>query len=234
MKPILAAAVVALVCMVHASPVQACDCVGFPTCATLWNAELAFIGKVDHIATPRPGTEETTLIIEEWLRGEVVKKEVTIVSVGVGVSCDYDFTPETRYIVFAYKAPDGSWKARLCGGTTPLDSGNGKAALKEIRAVLNSRESGQVSGEVAFDEDPAERVMPGAAITRTLVRLRNDQRTLTTRTDERGEFRFSRVPPGRYALSVALPPNATDVPPMQVVVGAKACVQRYVFPHRRE
>jgi len=232
MKPILVAAVVALVCMANASPAQACDCVGFPTCATLWNAELAFIGKVDHIRGE--GTEETTLIIEEWLRGEAVKKEVTIVSVGVGVSCDYDFSPDTRYIVFAYKAPDGSWKARLCGGTTPLDSERGRATLKEIRAVLNSRESGQVSGEVAFDEDPAERIMPGAAITRTVVRLRNDQRTLTTRTDERGEFRFSEVPPGRYALSVALPPNAAVVPPMQVVVGANACVQRYVFPHRRE
>ena len=234
MKPMLIVAMVALVCVVNASPVQACDCAGLPTCANLWNAELAFIGKVERIATRGERTEETTLIIEEWLRGEVVKKEVTIVSVGVGVFCDYDFSPDTRYLVFAYKAPDGSWKASLCGGTTPVESASGKAALKEIRSVLVSRASGQVSGLVAFDEDPAERVMPGAAITQTLVSLQNGQRTLTTRTDARGEFRFSRVPPGRYALSVALPPTAADVQPMQVVVGAKACVQRYVFPHRRE
>jgi len=234
MKPIFVAVVIGLACVVHPSPVQACDCAVGPTCATFWSTQLAFIGKVDRIATPGPGTEETTLIIEEWLRGEVVKNEVTIVSTGVGVSCEYDFSPNTRYLVFAYKAPNGLWKAFLCGGTTPVDSVSGKEAIKEIRSVLRSREPGQVSGQVAFDEDPAERVMPGAAITQTLVSLQNDQRTLTTRTDARGEFRFARVPQGSYALSVGLPPNAADVPPMQVVVGAKACVQRYVFPHRRE
>ena len=234
MKQVLAVAVVALACMVHSSPAYACDCVGFTTCATFWSTELAFIGKVERITTPAPGTEETTLIIEEWLRGELVKKEITIVSNGIGLSCDYDFSPGTRYLVFGHKAPDGTWKAFSCGGTTPVESVYGKATLKEIRAFLKSREPGQVSGQVAFDEDPAERIMPGAAIAHALVSLQNAEKTFTARTDAGGLYRFTRVPPGHYALSVALPPDAADVPPMQVLVGAKACVQRTIFPQRRQ
>ncbi len=121
-----------------ARPANACDCAGRPTCATFWDADLAFVGRVKAVATPMPGKEETTFEIEEWLRGEAVKASVTIVSNGVGYSCDYDFTPSTRYLVIAYKAADGSWKAFLCGGTASLDSQYGKAALKEIRQALTS------------------------------------------------------------------------------------------------
>lgn len=229
----VAAAVVALACVANASPGYACDCFGRPTCAAFWDTQLAFIGTVKDIATPAPRTQKTTLIVEERLRGEAVKNEVTIESVGVGVSCDYNFSPATRYLVFAYRSPDGSWKAFLCGGTTPVESAVGQAALKEIRAALKSREPGSVSGNVAFDEDPAETVRPGAAITQATVTLQSAQTTLTAKTDAQGDFRFARVPVGRYSLSVVLPPDASTVSPMDVVVGAKACVERSIFPHRR-
>lgn len=233
-SPLLMSLAVVVVSLVSARPAHACDCAGTPTCASFWNAGLAFVGRVKSIATSVPGKEETTFAIEESLRGEAVMTSVTVVSNGIGYSCDYDFKPQTRYLVFAYKSADGLWKAALCGGTTPMDTQYGRAAMKEIRQVLTSRQPGQVSGEVAFDEDPAERIMPGAPITRALVRLQNDRSTLTTRTDEQGEFRFLRVPPGRYLLSVALPPTAVNTPPTQVVVGAKACVAKYIFPHRRQ
>ena len=233
-RQILISAIVAFVWNVSVSPASACDCAGRPTCATLWDADLVFVGTVNRIVTTAPATEEATFTIEEWLRGEPVEKEMTIVSAGIGFSCEYDFAPAGRYLVFARKAPNGSWKAALCGGTTPIESKQGRADLAEIKAALNSRQPGTVSGEVAFDEDPAERIMPGAPIARTAVRLRSESTTLTTQTDERGEFRFSQVPPGRYSLSATLPPNAVDVPPLPVTVGANACVQRYVFPDRRE
>jgi hypothetical protein len=233
-SPLLVSLAVVVVSLVSVSPARACDCAGMPICASFWSADLAFVGSVKDIASPVPGREETTFVIEEWLRGEAVKTSVTIVSNGVGYSCDYDFKPSTSYLVLAYKAADGSWKASLCGGTAPLDSRYGRTAVKEIRESLTSRQPGQVSGSVAFDEDPTERVMPGEAIVRAVVRLQNVRNALTTRTDERGEFRFLRVPPGRYSLSVDLPPNAKEIPPAAIVVGAKACVQRYIHPHRRQ
>ena len=233
-SPLLLSLAAAVAVLVNASPARACDCFAFPTCATFWDAGLAFVGRVERIATPVPGREEATFAIEEWLRGESVKTNLTIVSHGVGYSCEYAFKPSTRYIVFANKAADGSWKAFLCGGTTPLNSPHGKSVMKEIRQALGSRQPGQVSGSVAFDEDPAERIMPGAPITRALVALQNERSTITTRTDEQGEFRFVRVPQGRYSLSVAVPPTAVEVSPTHVVVGARACVQRYIHPQRRQ
>ena len=191
-----------------------------------------FIGNVERIATPAPGTEEVTFSVEKWLRGEKVKTDVTIVSRGVGGSCDYDFD-QTQYLVFAYKTPDGSWKARLCGGTARLDSEYGRQTLREINEVLGSRASGQVSGSVAFDDNQTELVFPGRPMAATTVRLRNEARVFTAKTDSRGDFQFSRVPPGSYVLVAELPPNAAPVPPIQVVVGAKACVRRYIFPERR-
>src|SRR5688572_17162009 len=177
-RQILISAIVAFVWNVSVSPASACDCAGRPTCATLWDADLVFVGTVNRIVTTAPKTEEARFTIEEWLRGEPVGKEVTIMSAGVGFSCEYDFAPAGRYLVFARKAPDGSWKAALCGGTTPIESKQGQADLAEIKAALNSRQPGTVSGEVAFDEDPAERIMPGAPIARTAVRLRSESTTL--------------------------------------------------------
>jgi hypothetical protein len=215
-----------------ASPAHACDCAGLPTCANLWDSDLVFIGTVERIATPVPGTEEVTLNVEKWLRGEKVSTQVVIVSRGVGVSCDYNFE-QTRYLVFAYKAADGSWKSRLCGGTAPLDSAHGKQTLREINEALSSRAPGQVSGSVAFDENRTEFVSPDTPIAATTVRLRNEARVLTAKTDREGAFQFSRVPPGSYVLVAELPPDAAPVPPIQVVVGANACVRRYIFPERR-
>lgn len=230
--PVILAFVVTVTCVIGASPAHACDCFGMPTCSTLWDSDLVFIGNVERIVTPAPGTEEVTLRVEKWLRGENVKNDMTIVSSGVGVSCDYDFE-QTRYLVFAYKATDGSWKATLCGGTTRLESAHGQQALREINEVLTSRAPGQVSGNVAFDEDQTELVFPDTPIPATTVRLRNEERVLTAKTDRGGDFQFSRVPPGRYLLTAELPPTAAPIPPIQVVVGAKACVRRHIFPERR-
>ena len=178
--PLILVFIVAVSFVLGASPAHACDCAGLPTCANLWDSDLVFIGNVERIATPVPGTEEVTLSVEKWLRGEKVKTEVTIVSRGVGVSCDYNFE-QTRYLVFAYKAADGSWKVGLCGGTAPLESANGRRTLREINEVLNSDAPGQVSGNVAFDENRTELVFPDTPIAATTVRLRNEARVLTAK-----------------------------------------------------
>jgi hypothetical protein len=225
-----AAAVVFVGYVLTASTAHACDCFGAPTCANLWNAGLVFVGRVERIDTPSPRNEVATLVVEEWLRGAAVKDRVTIVSEGVGVACTYDFNEQRRYLVFAYQAPDGAWKAPLCGGTMPLESAS--KVLDEIKRDLRSRRSGRVSGSVAFDERPGELIFTGPPIPAATVSLRNEQRVLTTKTNARGEFQFPRVPPGAYSLFAALPADAQQVAPIPVRVGANACITRHVFPER--
>ena len=225
-----AAAVVVVGYVLTASTAHACDCFGAPTCANLWNAELVFVGRVERIDTSAPRTEAATLVVQEWLRGAPVKDRVTIVSEWVGVHCTFNFDERRRYLVFAYKTPDGTWRASLCGGTTRLESA--QKVLDEIKRDLRSGRSGRVSGLVAFDEKPGEPVFPDTPIPATRVSLRNEQRVLTTKTNARGEFQFSRVPPGAYSLVAALPADAQQVAPIPVRVGANACITRHVFPER--
>jgi hypothetical protein len=225
-----AAALVFATHVLSASTVDACDCFGSSTCATLWDADLVFVGRVERVETSAPRTEAATLVVQEWLRGAPVKDRVTIVSEWVGVQCSFDFDERRRYLVFASRAPDGTWKASLCGGTTRLESAT--KALAEITRDLRSRGTGRVSGLVAFDEKSGELVSPDTPIPAATVSLRSDQRTLTTTTNARGEFRFSKVPPGVYSLAALLPAGAQRLEPIAVLVGANACVTRNVFPER--
>ena len=48
-----------------------------------------------------------------------------------------------------------------------------------------------------------------------------------------GAFRLTRVPPGNYELIVNVPSNATPVPSQHLVVGANACIRRYIFSDPR-
>lgn len=227
---LFASAVVFAGHVLSASTVDACDCFGAPTCANLWNAELVFVGRVERIDTSSPRNETATLVVEEWLRGAPLKDRVTIVSEGVGVACTYDFNERRRYLVFAYKAPDGAWKASLCGGTMPLESA--KKVLDEIKRDLRSRRPGRVSGIVAFDEKPGELVFPDTPIPAATVSLRNERGAFTTKTNARGEYQFSRVPPGTYSFVSILPADAQQLAPIPVLVGANACITRHVFPER--
>src|ERR1700730_16784682 len=99
------------------TPANACECIGLPTCQTLWTADLVFIGTA-RVSPIAPGKEQAQFAVEEWLRGERVGEQVTLITEGVGVSCDYKFESGVRYIVFASRSADGSYKGSCA--TTPL------------------------------------------------------------------------------------------------------------------
>lgn len=219
-----------LLCVSSPDLAAACDCAVLPTCATTWDADLVFVGTATRVAEPSAGVEDTEFAIEEWLRGERVDAKITLHSEGVGASCDYDFTPGVKYLVMAHRRA-GVWTAALCGGTRPFP--NAVSAVNEIRNALRSRAPGTVSGEVFFDAFPDERIggsvpIVGAAVT---LRAGNDRRSVAT--DANGAFLLARVPAGIYELSVNVPSNATPVRSQRLVVGANACIRRYIFSDPR-
>ncbi len=233
-KPLVVLAMVICACFMGASVVDACDCGGAATCGTLWNADLVFVGKVEQghrsIDTPASISASAagnwpvvTLAVEKWLRGEPVGKIVVLNSRAMGL-CAYQFVPQTRYVVFANRAPNGLWAVSLCGGTVTLDSKQGQETLREIRDMLTSRAPGRVAGQVSFESEP---------VIGTDVRLWSEKATIATRTDHQGIFRFPQVPPGRYLLSATSLPNAVEVPPIPMWVGAKACLAANIDLPRR-
>jgi hypothetical protein len=214
----------------HGVPAEACDCAILPTCATLWDADLVFVGTTTRVSGDR-NLESAEFTVDERLRGEPSGEPLTLVSEHLGFSCDYDFDEGVRYLVFARKGPDGVWKASLCGGAVPFPPAS--SMLKDILETLQSRATGTVSGQVTFDAFPDERVGGGPPIPDATVTLQAGQRVLTTTTNAIGVYRFDRVPPDEYTLAVRLPPNATPVSPIRVRVGPQACLTRHVFPEPR-
>jgi hypothetical protein len=188
------------------------------------------VGTVATISDPAAGVEDAEFTLEEWLRGERVDAKVTLRSEGVGVSCDYDFKPGVKHLVMAYRR-GGVWTAALCGGTLPFPGA--VSTVNEIRNALRSRGPGTVSGEVFFDAFPDERVGGSVPIVGAEVTLRAGRARLSVTTDAKGAFRLSPVRPGTYELMVSVPSNATPVPPQRLVVGANACITRYIFSDPR-
>lgn len=206
------------------TPAQACECVGLPSCQTAWAADLVFIGTAQ-VSEIGPRKEQALFKVEEWLRGERVGEQLKFLTEGVGVSCDARFESGVRYIVFAYKVADGTWKGSCA--TAPLLQA--PFAAEYIRKMLRSTEPGAVSGNVVFDADPSELYRSGPPLSNAAVHLRSALRELTTATNTQGDFRFERVPSGEYSLVVDVPKDAAPVQPMKVVVGAEACVMRVIF-----
>lgn len=219
-----------LLCVSSPDLAGACDCSGQPTCATTWDADLVFVGTATRVSEPSARVEDTEFAIEEWLRGERVVAKITLHSEGIGFSCDYDFMPGVKYLVMAHRRA-GVWTAALCGGTRPFPSA--ESTVNEIRNAIRSRAPGTVSGGVFFDAFPDERIGGNVPIVGAAVTLRAVSDRLSVTTDAKGAFRLAPVPPGVYQLIVSVPSNATPVPSQRLVVGADACIRRYIFSDPR-
>ena len=189
-----------------------------------------FVGTTTRVSGDR-GLEIAEFTVGEWLREEPVGGQITLASKGVGFRCDYDFDEGVRYLVFVVKNPDGGWRAALCGGTLPFPQAS--SVLNEIHDSLRSRATGTVSGQVTFDAFPDEHLGGGPPIANATVVLQSGRQQLTTTTNAIGVYRFDRVPPGEYTLVMRVPPNATPVAPIRVLVGSQACLTRHIFPEPR-
>ncbi len=205
---------------------HACSCDRLAACAAFWTSDVVFIGRAERVVKKPGGAQEARLVVDEWLRGQRAGSELTILSYGVGGSCDFGFDEGTRYLVHATKRA-GRWAVSLCGGTAPVAEAT--ADLKYIRDALAHPGDGTLSGSAFVDIDPGEGVKTGPPIANARLLLRSSSgRELTTQTGKEGNYRFEAVPAGEYALVVQLPSGHEPVPPKRIVVGRGACL-RHVF-----
>jgi Carboxypeptidase regulatory-like domain len=219
----------AALCIADAA--QACSCAPLPPCESFWTADVVFIGRADSVVEKKPGAQVAQLAVDEWLRGERVGPKLTILSYGVGGSCDYGFTAGSRYLVHAKKRPDGTWSASLCGGTASL--ADAAAALKYIRSALEQPGAGTLSGNAFIDTDPGEGVKSGAPIANARLILRSPRGEQTARTDGDGNYRFMAVPAGEYTLVAELPDDHAPVPPKRLAIGKDACLRQVFWTTKR-
>jgi hypothetical protein len=212
-------------------PAGACTCAVFPVCTTFWDADAVFIGRAQ-VTSLGPGAQLARFEIEESFRGPA--GSVEIVGRGIGGSCDYGFVDDTRYIVFARRHPDGSWKAFLCGSTTPLAEAGEVIRFARITARDTAR-GGSISGSVfSAERTEAGRLGLHSPLPSVRVVAHDGTRELTTRTDLGGQYEFEKVTPGRYTLTFSAPPGVEPIAPASLdVKGPGACVMHHVTSVRR-
>ena len=217
---------------VSGRPASACSCAQRPVCAAFWEADRVFIGRAE--VTPLgPGAQRARFRVEEAFRGPA-DGVVEIVARGIGGSCAYAFVHGTRYLVYARRAPDGTWSSFFCDPTAPLDHAG--ADLAFARGVArDSRRGGSLFGSVSI----AERERDGqiglpTPLGRVTIVIREGTRAFSTTTDSQGQYAFNDVAPGRYTFTVSASPGADPIPAVTVrIKGPGACVAHTVTTVRR-
>jgi hypothetical protein len=212
-------------------PAAACSCAVLPLCNTFWAADAVFIGRAE-VTSLGPGAQRARFDVEESFRGPATGVE--IVGRGIGGSCDYGFVDDTRYIVFARREPDGSWKAFLCSSTTPVAEAGEAIRFARVTA-RNKNQGGTISGSaVATERTKSGRFGVHSPLTGLPIVAREGTRELRTKTDVGGRYEFHNVPPGRYTLTFSAPPEVEPIPSTTVdIKGPGACASHTVTALRR-
>ena len=226
---------------------EGCTCVGpINTCAALTSAAAAFEATVESTAhvtmpserdasAPVDATESMTQVTLREVRPLRGNAPATILTAAFSASCGYEFTPGGRYLIVAYRRVDGHLEVSKCGLTRPI------AGARGIIEYLQSSSSHpqppiRVWGRVMRASKWIDFEREYTGVPRARVTFDGVTR-LSVETAADGSYRTDALPPGRYSVTVAIPPAMTElgsVRPETIELGADpgtACLElEFVAP----
>jgi len=208
----------AAVLLTTASSAFACTCVvGAPVCQAYWTTDAVFDATVEGIdlasgdrelggrSFPFPEKIVHLNVRQAW-KG-VPAGPLDIVTAGDGAACGYDFKRAKRYLVFAFKAPDGRWSVSLCSGTVEFD-GTGEAAAF-LASLSTAPKGARIFGSIKTMErrfDGESTYAPHPVETKVHLLGDGQERNVTSTG---GRFEFTGLARGPYRLSVETPDGFT-------------------------
>ena len=204
---------------------DACSCALRPVCAAFWDADRVFTGLAEVTASGK-AWQTTRFRVEESFRGSA--GVVEIVARGIGGSCAYAFVHGTRYLVFARRAPDGTWSALYCDPTAPLDqAGEGLAFARAVGR--DTRRGGSLSGSVSVVERASDgQIRSTSPLSGATIFLRGEAREFTAETDSKGQYSLNDIAPGHYTLRIRAPSAVEPGPARIEIKGPGACATHVV------
>jgi hypothetical protein len=226
---------------------EACACLASgPACEAVWQADAVFDGTVTTV-TPSKGSREVAgrpvvvdekkvrLTVSQSWRGSAAGS-VEVVTSASAAECGVDFTPGTRYLVFAHRRPGGQLATSMCSLTAPFD-GRGETA-DYLASLSKPAAGGRLFGTVRL----VQRVGSTTRIRKLdpslifKVRVSGDRPATEARVVD-GRFSLTSLPPGRYQAELIAPRGFVARAPARtfVIADPHACVQQdfSVAPQRR-
>jgi hypothetical protein len=188
---------------------DACSCGGSGlACDAAWSADAVFVGHVVSIESTATAADfrfrgrRTELAVVEAFRG-LQLSQVTLAA--TADNCDFPFQMGQSYVVYAHRGPDGQLSTSICARTRPLAQANDDLAYLRSLAAMDPSSPARVDGRVQLFEWPAPpggqlKPAPGITVTAT-----GGARTVSARTNARGEFRLNGLAVGTYELKATAP-----------------------------
>jgi hypothetical protein len=189
-----------------ASAALACSCAEVSPCEYHGSASVVFVGIVtkmtletgnnqlpsNAMSTTLTNTRPVTLLKVEETFGQTLTEVVQVY--GQGTTCDLEFKPGERYLVYAYQDPNTkTLSTNICSGTAPLaDRTDHLTYLRDAANSSGSTASGDIMRDVNGNPEP----IAGAEII-----LVNGDRTFRGKADASGKFTLNGLIQGRYKVS---------------------------------
>jgi hypothetical protein len=214
-------AVFTLVLLVAApSLARACSCPASTLCSAFGQSTAVFVGRAESVVPQGRTRAETRFAVIERLRGEA---SGVVSIVGPSGGCGLRFVPGRRYLVYASRDDDtGRLTVSACSRTQPIESAD--ADLAYARGLAQTPHATHVEGVVMSDGS-------ATAGNRTLVEGRavvfeKDGERLQAIAGRDGRFSIETLRPGRYRLSLDLPPTLLGEvwPPTIDVAASGGCL----------
>jgi hypothetical protein len=129
--------------------------------------------------------------------------QVTLVA--QGTNCDYPFKMGETYVVYAYRSLDGTLSTSICARTRPVAEATEDLTYLCSLATMDPGSAARIDGQVRLWEYPAPaggqlRPVPSIAVTAS-----GGGRTVSTRTNDRGDFELTGLTLGTYDLAASAP-----------------------------
>ena len=195
---------------------HACDCAeAGPPCQAFWRTDAVFVATVMSKSPTTAGNEHATAVrlsSQQVFKGDIGGGEVEVVTGVNSGDCGYPFQVGRQYLVYATRwEKDQRLYTGICSRTRllsdadedlayfrnlPRENGGGKILINVTKLSLPiDKDNGP------FDLAP----MAGLRVT-----AERDNKRLEGRTDENGNYEFTGVSPGNYAIRVYFSDDPDD------------------------
>ena len=227
---------VALCCLLfcHSSLVFPNDCSPTPACSKIGFKSAVFVGRVLETC-PSAGSSGVTgcvfrfSIVEAFKGNTNGTTEIELIDFPGGAGPSF-FQLSKEYLIFASSpSPDGFdkfWVTPSCGDVIPI--GKAKSVIQFLRLWARERTQTQIYGFIGANWYDGNRSGRRRPLPKVLIEAVGEGAKHQTFSNQKGEFLFSKIPPGEYRIMPRLAGFEPHRPKYKAVVAKGGCDEIHI------